>query len=1164
MATNLGVHVSWNGNPGDKYAQFSDVSQYVSQIDTARGRSAELDAVQTGTLSMVLDNADGRFTPGRAYGKELLPANLAAVQSTAGLHAGPNSTLSVVTTPTLSDPNSFAFALTSSHTNGSLIGYTDPVPVVAGAPYRGAVMASRTQSGSAIAVDANLRYYDASGTDLGYGSDLDPAWRQYSDVVLASSPMMYWRLDNKTGTTSAPLASYFPVILNGTTTLVTSWGGGSGQTLSFSGSSSSYGFIGGYVYDSMLPASTIEFWFKTTTKAGALPGGAFINSSGLLGIQFSHGNPAETGPVNTSPYAVTDGLWHHVAITMDGYQGRIYLDGELFASDYPYISDDSILVTPRYQFGNSFNGPIADLAVYGHALTPQIIADHIRHGATGAATLNLKGTLPAPAPWRPILAASTAPANAATARLELIDATGSVATSVYVDTPSIRQIGPLYGKIRPRRKVRVISTTGQNLMPPGINAPYIGGSVPAPLDANEVCAWSTIAGGQLASPAAGVMRYGPTSNQATLDMNANLSSATWILLPGHSYALACQAYAAANTAGQTTTAKITYTLADAAASGSSTLGAGAVTPLTASWVTLSTTINVPATMTAPVLTAYGVSTTETGTGTHTWLTSTQAHQLIDTTTGQTAPVFAVGDGTMPVFSGFVDKWEDTHLSEDLAEVAVTASDAMRILGETDLSVMAGTPEDFSPDLKPLGIYNIVDAKNANLSPVPMIPLFQSGNTFITSGGLTGVYLGAGNTGIGLSFLGSYVSTFGSNASGFSVECWVQADVSAVDGDRFIMGSNNNPIGPIVNHYYNSGSNVHQWSVGWRTRTYGTTKVGQGNFAAGFPCHIAVEVTQTISGGNKIVQLKLYIDGVLEVTANETVLSTFAMLGPIISGNANVVDAGVSLPPFQGNVYGVACYARTGINWASKVREGTADTAWYLTTAFTASQLPAPTIVGSAAVGVGGLTTSGSALDLANNVAGQQGGYAVVTRYGGVAYADRDWRKSSMPVTRFAPDDGTAPDSGILWTSDIDRTWTQADVQDGTGTTYGGWVISDPGGIAQYGLRRTQRTISQWDEQQNYGNPFASVGQDFLTRYMTPAARCDMVRLTAINPQLAAKALGVDVGSRIVLGNLPDNAPASEFYAWTEAVKISAKADGGTLVPTVELTLSPDFTHIDYI
>jgi hypothetical protein len=46
---------------------FTEITDYVEAISgTLRGRSYELDSVETGTITLALDNADGRFTPGSA------------------------------------------------------------------------------------------------------------------------------------------------------------------------------------------------------------------------------------------------------------------------------------------------------------------------------------------------------------------------------------------------------------------------------------------------------------------------------------------------------------------------------------------------------------------------------------------------------------------------------------------------------------------------------------------------------------------------------------------------------------------------------------------------------------------------------------------------------------------------------------------------------------------------------------------------------------------------------------------------------------------------------------------------------------------------------------------------------------------------------------------
>jgi hypothetical protein len=57
---------------------FSDVTPWVKSFNTARGRSFELDQFETGTITMVMDNTDGRFTPERvsSAGFELYATNV--------------------------------------------------------------------------------------------------------------------------------------------------------------------------------------------------------------------------------------------------------------------------------------------------------------------------------------------------------------------------------------------------------------------------------------------------------------------------------------------------------------------------------------------------------------------------------------------------------------------------------------------------------------------------------------------------------------------------------------------------------------------------------------------------------------------------------------------------------------------------------------------------------------------------------------------------------------------------------------------------------------------------------------------------------------------------------------------------------------------------------
>ncbi|MFE0648544.1 LamG-like jellyroll fold domain-containing protein [Streptomyces sp. NPDC059534] len=60
------VEVAFDGGPFSKAYTWTDISGYVRGFQVRRGRNSELDRIEAGTLSLSLDNSDGRFTPGKA------------------------------------------------------------------------------------------------------------------------------------------------------------------------------------------------------------------------------------------------------------------------------------------------------------------------------------------------------------------------------------------------------------------------------------------------------------------------------------------------------------------------------------------------------------------------------------------------------------------------------------------------------------------------------------------------------------------------------------------------------------------------------------------------------------------------------------------------------------------------------------------------------------------------------------------------------------------------------------------------------------------------------------------------------------------------------------------------------------------------------------------
>lgn len=64
-APTIKVEVAFNSQPFSDAPVWTDITSSVRRFTTLRGRSYELDRMEAGTCSLVLDNSDGAFTPGR-------------------------------------------------------------------------------------------------------------------------------------------------------------------------------------------------------------------------------------------------------------------------------------------------------------------------------------------------------------------------------------------------------------------------------------------------------------------------------------------------------------------------------------------------------------------------------------------------------------------------------------------------------------------------------------------------------------------------------------------------------------------------------------------------------------------------------------------------------------------------------------------------------------------------------------------------------------------------------------------------------------------------------------------------------------------------------------------------------------------------------------------
>src|SRR5262249_9015460 len=146
---------------------------------------------------------------------------------------------------------------------------------------------------------------------------------------------------------------------------------------------------------------SFETWFSTKTGGVILSqqgGGGFVpavyvGSDGLLRAEMFWGGSAN--PIKSAS-PVTDGLWHHVAVTYDGTSETVYLDGALVGTT-PF-TQTAYSTSYQYRLGAGvaagwpaapatgtyfFSGQIDEPTFYNRALSAGEIQSIINTGGVG-------------------------------------------------------------------------------------------------------------------------------------------------------------------------------------------------------------------------------------------------------------------------------------------------------------------------------------------------------------------------------------------------------------------------------------------------------------------------------------------------------------------------------------------------------------------------------------------------------------------------------------------------------------------------------------------------------------------------------------------------------------------------------------------------------------
>jgi Concanavalin A-like lectin/glucanases superfamily len=244
---------------------------------------------------------------------------------------------------------------------------------------------------------------------------------KYAASVLADRPSLFWRYDERSGST---LSDESPVgnggILRGTRTP-----GVPGALRDDPSTALRLDGVDGYAYEAQPGAQdmgfTVETWFETKTKQGGRIVGFGTNTTKLSDSydrqlylrddgRLAFGVYTTSASTLTTHASYNDGKWHHVVGTQGPRGMVLYVDGATVASasvrtvhtylGYWRVGGDNLRNWPGRPSSDFFTGTVDETAVYPSQLTAARVAAHYRasgRSPSGAPTANGTGSAPASA-----------------------------------------------------------------------------------------------------------------------------------------------------------------------------------------------------------------------------------------------------------------------------------------------------------------------------------------------------------------------------------------------------------------------------------------------------------------------------------------------------------------------------------------------------------------------------------------------------------------------------------------------------------------------------------------------------------------------------------------------------------------------------------------------
>lgn len=230
----------------------------------------------------------------------------------------------------------------------------------------------------------------------------------YREVVLADTPLAYWKLDEASGTvahdasgndnhgtyTNSPTLGVTGLMLDGVGATAVQFSRASAETVSI-------GDLSDFEFGGTAPF-TVEAWVSLTTGPGSgefytvvqkyQPGGSPTRGWEMLAINgpqfsFQRRQDGATSHIVTSG-AVTIGTTYHVVVTYDGTTLTMYLNGAVVDTDATAVSlstgSDPLVIAGQDIDGDFMNGTIDEVSIYDRALTADEIGEHYAVGTKAA------------------------------------------------------------------------------------------------------------------------------------------------------------------------------------------------------------------------------------------------------------------------------------------------------------------------------------------------------------------------------------------------------------------------------------------------------------------------------------------------------------------------------------------------------------------------------------------------------------------------------------------------------------------------------------------------------------------------------------------------------------------------------------------------------------